>query len=228
MHPSISIVIPAWNEETYITETLLALQDEQWAKYRPEIIVVDDGSKDATFRLASRWIDRVIRHPRNRGKGYAMQTGWLASSGQIVVFLDADLGTSARHAWKLVEAIVTGDADMTIAVFPRVQGKGGFGFVKRLASNGIYWLSGYRPVAPLSGQRAVRRQVLRQIGDLRHDFGIEVGLTIDTIRRGYTIKEIEIPLKHRETGRNWIGLTHRGKQFVQVFKTLWRKWKEAL
>lgn len=228
MPSSISIVIPARNEEAHITDTLLALQEPEWATYNPEIIVVDDGSTDATFQIASRWVERVIRHPHNCGKGQAMQTGWLAARGKIIVFLDADLGASARHAWRLIEDIEAGRADMTIAVFPSAGRRGGFGLVKKLARNGIYFLSGYQAVAPLSGQRALKKSVLQQIGGLQSDYGIEVGLTIDVARKGLKISEVAIPLYHREMGRSIRGFLHRGKQFVQVSKTLFYKWRESI
>jgi glycosyltransferase involved in cell wall biosynthesis len=228
VQPLITIVIPAWNEEDRIAETLLALRGPAWKRFSIEIIVVDDGSQDDTFQQASRWTERVIRHPKNLGKGRAMETGWRAGRGQIFLFLDADLGASAEHAWKLIVPITDRQADMAIAILPPAQRKGGFGFVKGLASAGIYRLSGYHPSAPLSGQRAILKRVLEHIGGLSYGFGIEVGLTIDAARKGYRILEVEVPFQHRETGRNWSGFLHRGKQFIQVGRTLIHKWRETV
>lgn len=228
MRPSITIVIPAWNEKDRIRDTLLSLGKAPWKRYSKEVVVVDDGSKDGTSEVVGGLADRVIRHPSNLGKGKAMETGWRATSGEVILFLDADLGSTAGHAWKLLDPILRDQADMTIAILPPAMRKGGFGFVKGLASLGIHRLCGFRAAAPLSGQRAIRREVLERIGGLAGDFGIEVGLTIDTARSGYRIREVEVPLRHRETGRDLSGFVHRGKQLVQVGKTLLHKWREPV
>jgi len=227
--PWISVIMPAWNEAERIGTTLQHLQLHTRKQHIVhEIIVVDDGSEDDSWRTAEHYADRVIRHARRRGKGAALETGWREARGNILVFLDADLEESAVYVDKLVQPVLTGDADMTIAKFPPSVVRGGFGFVKGLAVNGIYHLSGYRPEAPLSGQRAVRREVLEQIGGLSVGFGIEVGLTIDAIRRGYRLLEVEVPFRHRETGRDLQGFMHRGRQFWHVGRTLMHKWRHPV
>jgi len=225
--PALSLILPAHNEAERIERTLVALREglEAAGMAKAEIIVVDDGSSDATFHLASLWADRVIRHPRNRGKGAALETGWRASGGRTVAFLDADLGDSARHAPHLAEPVLRGEADMAIAVLPPAQTRGGFGLVKGLAGAGIYRLSGHRTAAPLSGQRCMRREVLETVGGLAGGYGIEVGLTIDAARRGFRIVDVEVPFTHRETGRDLAGFGHRGKQLVQVAAALWSRWR---
>jgi glycosyltransferase involved in cell wall biosynthesis len=222
-----TIVIPAWNEEERIADTLAGLQ---WVrrKYEAEIVVVDDGSRDNTAQQALRWADRVIRHGRNLGKGKAMETGWRAAAGDVIVFLDADLGATSGYAGRLIRPVLEQEADMAIAVLPPAERRGGFGLVRGLAAAGIARLSGYRTAAPLSGQRALRRAVLDRIGGFAAGFGIEVGLTIDAARHGYRIVELEIPFRHRETGRDWQGFAHRGKQLVQVGLTLLHKWREPV
>ena len=186
MRLSVSIVIPAWNEQQSIGATLEGLHrlngpgNPVW----DEIVVVDDGSWDETFAQSKSWATKVIRHPVRKGKGAALETGWKNTTGDIVMFLDADLGASVQHAPLLLEPIYQGSADMVIAHIPPRAGSGGFGLVKKLASFGIYRLSGFRPLAPLSGQRAVLRKVLTEIERLSGGFGIEVGLTIDAARKG--------------------------------------------
>lgn len=193
---------------------------------RIELIVVDDGSRDGTFAVAQQAADVVLRHDHRRGKGEALRTGWQAARGDVLLFADADLGESAVHLARLLEPIVAGQADMTIARFPvGADRPAGFGLVKRLAASGIRRLCGYEAAAPLSGQRAVRRELLERIGPLTSGFGIEVGLTIDAIRRGFKVQEVELPLKHRETGRDWRGFVHRGRQFLSVLRTIALKWR---
>lgn len=225
MQPSVSIVIPAWNEGQTIGITLEALcKEKELNGWWDEIIVIDDGSEDDTYEQALPWADKVILHQHNKGKGAALQAGCKHASHPILLLLDADLGVSVIHAYKLLDPIISNQADMTIARFTAPIKKGGFGLVKGLAVHGIYWLSGYKTNAPLSGQRAIRKQMVERMNGLSKGFGIEVGLTIDAAKSGYRIYEVEIPFQHRETGRNWHGFVHRGKQFVSVGRTLLDKW----
>lgn len=227
--PSVSVIVPAWNEAERIGSTLRHLRSmELTGGTLREIIVIDDGSDDDCWREAEHYADQVIRHARRRGKGAALETGWQAAKGDILVFLDADLGESAVHSSLLLQPVLADQVDMTIAILPEPSVRGGFGLVKGLAITGIHRLSGFRPAAPLSGQRAVKRQVLERIGGLSQGFGIEVGLTIDALRLGYRIAEVEVPFHHRYTGRNWHGFIHRGRQFWHVSRTLLQKWRHPV
>lgn len=225
MRTKVSIVIPAWNEAEVIAETLRALcvarEEERWWD---ELIVVNDGSDDGTAMIAAQWADRVITIERNIGKGAALQRGCQEAQHPVIVLLDADLGQSAVHAKRLIVPIVEEGAHMTIAVFPKLQQKAGFGIVKRIASLGIFWLSGYKTRAPLSGQRAIRKEVANHMNRFAHRFGVEVGMTIDVVRHGFVISEVEVPFQHREHGRTLEGFVHRGKQFIAVFRTLLDRW----
>ncbi|MBP1988994.1 glycosyltransferase family 2 protein [Paenibacillus eucommiae] len=227
--PFVTIIIPAWNEELRISDTLRALQHcipAHEGISRHEIIVVDDGSGDQTYQEAWPWADRIIRHTKRRGKGAALSTGIAEAKGEFLIFLDADLQDTARYAPLLLNPLLNQDADMVIAKLPAPWKPAGFGFVKRLASKGIYRLSGYKPSAPLSGQRAIRASLLDQVGKLARGFGFEVGLTIDVARLGCRIAEIDVPFRHRESGQDWQGLYHRGYQLASVGSTLFRKWRE--
>ncbi|MFK7697161.1 glycosyltransferase family 2 protein [Paenibacillus sp. HJGM_3] len=227
---ALSIVVPAWNEAERLGATLQALRcmadacSEALFAGRAELVVVDDGSEDGTLAVARPLADAALRHSRRRGKGAALRTSVQASRGAVLLFADADLGESAAHLARLLEPLAAGQADMVVARFPAAGRRGGFGLVKRLAAGGIRRLSGYEAAAPLSGQRAVRRELLERIGPLAAGFGIEVGLTIDAVRLGYRVQEIELPLRHRETGRDWRGFLHRGRQFWAVLRTLALRW----
>src|SRR5690606_2730003 len=115
------------------------------------------------------------------------------------------LEQSAVHLAALIEPVAAGRTDMAIAVFAAPSQNGGFGIAKRVAQAGIYRLTGRRLAAPLSGQRAIRRELLQSIGRLPQGFGIEVGLTIDAARMGWCIAEVPLPLKHRELGKTMRG-----------------------
>ena len=221
----ISIIIPAYNEEKYIDQTVRTVMK---LPYKKEVIVIDDGSVDQTKQMLSRLSSdfgdlRVVSSETNVGKGQALLKGIANATGDTLVFLDADLGATIQYAERLIQPVMDGTIDMTIAILPSAKRKGGFGFVKNLARKGIYSFTGYQAIAPLSGQRAMRRQVFNQIKNLERGFGIEVGLTIDVLRNGYRIQEIEVPFSHRETGREMRDFIHRGREFRDVFMTLVRK-----
>lgn len=218
----VSCIIPAYNEENYISCTLTAL------RHLPEIdqlIVVDDGSRDRTAELARKWADDVIVHEKNRGKGAALLSGLRIANGSIILFIDGDLGLSAKNAAMLLPPLMERDVEMSVAVLPSPSKKGGMGLVKKLASGGIHRLTGYKPRAPLSGQRGLTWKAAESITSWDCGFGIEVGMTIDVLRAGYRIEEVEIPFSHRETGRDIQGFLHRGKQFWSVGQILQGKWK---
>ena len=82
---------------------------------------------------------------------------------------------------------------------------------------------GVAVAAPLSGQRAMRRDVLDAVGDLAGGFGVEVGLTIDAAQAGFRVMEVPVAMRHRETGRDVAGFLHRGRQLVHVARALARR-----
>jgi len=231
MKPTVSIIVPAWNEEAVIFRTLRYLResaDLAWdEEFHYEIIVVDDGSRDRTYEIAWPWVDKLVKHRTRRGKGAAMQSGIDKARGDVLLFVDADVEASAGHALALTEPLLRQEADMAIARLPSPAVQAGFGLVKGLARRGIYRLSGYKTTAPLSGQRAMRADCVRELGSLACGFGVEVALTIDAARRGLRIVELDVPITHRVTGRDWHGFMHRGKQFVAVAAALLTRWREG-
>jgi len=215
----VEALIPAYNEEDYIYETVQAVLS------LPEIngvLVVDDGSTDATAVKARLAGARVLSLAGNAGKGEALNRGIKELVARVVVLLDADLGTSAVEAGRLVLPVLNDEADMTVARFPRSSRKAGFGLVKRLAREGIRWYTGLVMESPLSGQRAVTRQVLQKITPFAGGFGVEVGLTIAAVRHGFRVVEVPVNMRHKETGRDLEGFLHRGKQFWHVARVLAR------
>ncbi|HEY8416994.1 MAG TPA: glycosyltransferase family 2 protein [Limnochordales bacterium] len=209
----ISIIIPAYNEAAGLPATVGALRELDEVG---EIVVADDGSTDGTAAVARRLGCRVVRLPSNRGKGAALAAGIEAAAGDVLVFLDADLGASAAEARRLWLPVLAGEADMVIGRFPPPERPGGIGLVKTLAAAGIRWLTGLSLEAPLSGQRAVRRAVLEAVPRLAGGFGVEVGLTVDAARAGFRVLEVPVAMRHRETGRDLAGFLHRGRQLWHV------------
>lgn len=218
MPPALSVIIPACNEADRIADTVQAVRA---VLPGAEIVVVDDGSTDGTGAAAKRaGATSVLVNERNLGKGRSLERGIAAAQGEVLLFLDADLGESAGGATPLLSPVLEGRADMTIAVLPAAKSKGGFGFVVRTAGWGIRRCTGFVARAPVSGQRAVRREVLAAVGGLACGYGIETALTIDALNHGFRVVEVEVPLRHRETGRNLQGFLHRGKQWRQIVRAL--------
>lgn len=120
MKKTLSIIIPAYNESERLGDSLQeVLEYLHLTKFDAELIVVDDGSKDATAEIARNICEKfpdietkVIRYQENRGKGYAVKTGFLSASGDIALFSDADLSTPIGEMDKLVEPIKSGKIDV--------------------------------------------------------------------------------------------------------------------
>ncbi|MEU4230924.1 glycosyltransferase [Nonomuraea sp. NPDC026600] len=218
-----AVIIPAKDEADRIGATVgaaLALPGVDL------VVVVDDGSTDQTGRVARGAGARVVRHSRNRGKAAAMESGAEAvrlldgETPHYLLFLDADLGETARAAAPLIEPVRSGAADMTIAVFATRVRLGGHGLVVRLSRDGIRRATGFEAAQPLNGQRCVTRDAFEAARPLAHGFGVETALTIDLLRKGYRVEEVEVEMTHRATGTDWRAQVHRAGQLWDVARAL--------
>jgi glycosyltransferase involved in cell wall biosynthesis len=186
-----------------------------------EVVVVDDGSTDATGSEASAAGATVLRSRGRNGKGGALE-GVLRRLEPADVWLlaDGDLGATAAGLVRLVEIVSSGGADLAIAVLPPAR-SGGFGLVKRTAAHLIRGQSGFRASEPLSGQRALTGHALEAVRPLASGFGVETAMTIDAVRAGLRVVEIPIEgLEHRPTYRNLSGFLHRGRQGLDIAKAV--------
>jgi hypothetical protein len=223
----VAVVIPARNEADRIQATVaaaLGLSDVAL------VIVVDDGSKDGTAAGARHAGAVVTRHARNRGKGAAMETGAEAAGlldqrehrdrPRHLLFLDADLAGTAALAGPLIDPVLAGRADMTIAVFAATVKLGGHGLVVGLSGTGIRRATGWQPAQPLNGQRCLTRAAFEAARPLAHGWGVETGLTIDLLRKGMRVTEVEVELAHRATGTGMRAQLHRAHQLTDVARAL--------
>jgi len=137
-----------------------------------------------------------------------------------VAFLDADLGSSAGEAGKIIQPVLDGTADLCIASFPPPKKKGGFGIVKRTAVWALRRAGMSEVNAPLSGQRAMTREVLHAVTPFHEAYGVELGMSIKALKRGYKIAEVPTMMGHNETGRDIKGFLHRGKQLLDVLRVI--------
>jgi glycosyltransferase involved in cell wall biosynthesis len=207
----VAAIVPARNEAARIRDTVRALLN---VNAIDEIIVVDDGSDDATADLARGAGASIVRLAQHVGKGGALRAGLQETAADIVVFIDADLGKTASIAQQLLEPVLGGTLDMSIAS-PLPNGPSGFGLVEGISRLGIRALTGRRMDRPLSGQRAIRRAVLAS-APIASRFGVETALTIDAVRAGFRVAELPLGFEHARTGRTASGFAHRARQGADV------------
>jgi hypothetical protein len=199
-----AVLVAARDEEDAIAGTVAALK-QQFPE--AEVIVADDGSRDRTAVEAEGAGARVVRLPR-RGKGQSLALGERVAPQGPLLLCDADLRGDVRP---LVEA----EADLVVAAFAERQG-GGFGIAKRAGRALVHALSGYEPSEPLSGQRSLSTAARERCFPPAPGFGCEVRMTIDAVRAGLRVTEVELPLAHRVTGRDARGFEHRGRQLFDA------------
>jgi len=219
---SVVALIPAYNEADRITATVRATS---LVANVDRIVVIDDASTDETSTRAKAAGAEVITLPRNMGKGAALDAGLahVADDADILLLVDGDLAETAIEVGLLLEPVLRGEADMTVATFPRPAGKAGFGLVKGLARWGIARMGGgFQADAPLSGQRALSRTAWSRVTPFAFGYGVEVALTVRALRSGLRVLEVPTTMSHAATGRDLSGFMHRGRQFAHVARALVR------
>lgn len=214
---NVSVIIPAYNEQFRILKTLESLKGIPSIK---EIVVVDDGSTDSTYRLLKgRDGIKLLHIDRNKGKGNAVKYALDHVTENIVALLDADLCESASEVQKLIEQVKPGDKAIIIGKLEAPRTKGGFGIVKKISGSGFYALTSKRIDSLLSGQRILPAELLRSI-ELPDGFGLEFKITLEGVRRGFEFIEVPVNMRHRETGRDIRGFIHRGKQCLDIIRLI--------
>lgn len=218
---ALAAIVAARNEADRVTRTVSALRE---AFPGARIWVADDASGDGTAEAAMVAGAEVVRRGRPHGKGGNVTAAAEAALGvepspRIVLLCDGDLGASAARLAPLVEAVERGECDVAVAAFSRRVG-GGFGLALGFARWAIRRLCGLETRAPISGQRALRAEALRATLPFARGYGMEIGMTVDAVRAGYDLREYELDLEHRATGRDLRGFLHRLAQlcdFVRAF-----------
>jgi glycosyltransferase involved in cell wall biosynthesis len=219
------VLVAARDEADRLPATVDALKE---AFPAGRIVVADDGSRDGTSDLALAHGAEVVTRRRPHGKGGSMSaaaaTAPLVESADppVVLLCDADLGPSAGELVRLVAVVERGECDLAIAAFTRRVG-GGFGIALRFARWVIRRRCGYRAGAAISGQRAMRADVLLAVLPFAPGYGMEICMTIDAVRAGFTVREIELQLEHRATGRTLRGFAHRARQLVDFARVWWAR-----
>lgn len=215
-------IVAARNEGDRIVATLRSLSA---ASPGIDLWVADDASSDDTRTVALGAGATVIGRNRPHGKGGNMTAAATAALEGLdpettVLLCDGDLAETAAQLLPLIEAVEGGRCDLAVAAFERRVG-GGLGFAKGYARNAIRKLCGLETTAPISGQRAMSAALLAAVLPFAPRYGMEIGMTVDAVRAGYRVEEVELDLAHRATGRTLAGFVHRGRQlrdFVAVYR----------
>ncbi|GAC1465474.1 MAG: glycosyltransferase family 2 protein [Chloroflexota bacterium] len=229
MSTKLSVIIPAYNEESTIAQVIEAvravdLHDGGDQEIRKEIIVVDDGSSDGTRAILETFDGspdvRVILHARNSGKGAALRTGFSAVTGDIVLIQDADAEYDPREFPRLLEPIVQGHADVVYG--SRLSG----GRPQRVY---MFWhLVGNRFLSLLTnilfnstltdmetGYKVFRREIVDDFRLRENDFRIEPEMTAQVLRRP-GVRVYELPI------------SYYGRSYDEGKKITWRDGLKAV
>lgn len=204
---SVSLIIPAYNEEKRLGIFLQSIVD--YSNQRQdisEIIVVDDGSSDATVSVAEKFSQRlplrVITHEKNRGKGAAVRTGVMAAAGDRIIFMDADGATPITELPKMTDAL----SEAPVAVGNRwMAGSQTYrhsslrklaGFIYRQYM-GLFGLGRIDTMCGFKGYHsAVARKLFSDLQEERWLFDAEIAYK--AVRAGYTIKNFPIAWESKD------------------------------
>ena len=219
---TLSVVIPAYNEEGGIADIahrVLAIRPELQSSGVGdlEVLVVDDGSADATARIAGSLVGvRLVRHPHNRGYGAALKTGFSKARGELVGFLDAD-GTYPPESFpRLCQAALNG-ADLVIG--SRMAGEASKMPVTRRIGNWFFAglltaLTHQRISDSASGMRVFKREILESLYPLPDGLNLTPVMSVRAAHEGIRMTEVPIPYDER-LGRSKLSVIRDGSTFLQ-------------
>ncbi len=231
---SLSIVIPAYNEEKRLPSTLVRIceylsgnQSEDW-----EIVVVDDGSKDGTAALVEEWSNReprvrLVKNPGNKGKGYAVRNGMLSATGEWRLFSDADLSAPIEEVAKLLEGVRSNQAEVAIgsravdrslvsvhqSAFREASGRF-FNLIMRLAT-GLPFLDtqcGFKLYSAEAAKQVFKRQILE---------GFSFDVEDLVIAKKLGLRCLEIPVRWANVEGTKVSAFSGAKSFADLVTIRW-------
>jgi len=213
----ISVIVPAYNEadniEIFVRELIKTLDElpDDW-----EVLVVDDGSKDSTYLKAKKLEElnggrvKALTYGVNKGKGFALKYGFEHSTGDIVVFIDADMDLPPQQIRKFIEVMERTNADVVSGSKRHPESKVNYP-LKRKVLSFIYYLF-IRILFNLNvkdtqtGLKVFKRKVLEDVMPriLVKRYAFDVELLANAVKRGYRIVEAPVVLNFRNSSRiNW-------------------------
>jgi len=226
---SISIIIPAYNEEKRLPASLAAVREylrkSSW-KFA-EIVVVDDGSRDRTVEVARAAGVRLLQNPGNRGKGYSVRHGMMQSLGEWRLFTDADLSAPIEESDKLISALKNG---YDVAIGSRALNRSLIsthespfrefaGIIFNKIVRVVLWLPF---VDTQCGFKAFRRERCRIIFELQRIEGFGFDPELLYLARHYGLRAIEIPVRWGHSPDTKVSMLRDSfKMFIDIFVIRW-------
>lgn len=219
---TLSVVIPAYNEEDGIADIVarvLSIEPSLAASgvSELEVIVVDDGSQDATARIVADCPRvRLIQHGCNLGYGAALKTGFRCATGSLLAFLDADGTYPPEHFPRLCQTALEQEADLVVGSrrsgaeceMPLVRRVGNL-----LWSHLVTLMGNHRVADPASGMRVIRREALPRLYPLPDGLNFTPVMSTRAIHEG--LKMVEVPISyHERVGRSKLSVVRDGTHFL--------------
>jgi glycosyltransferase involved in cell wall biosynthesis len=201
----LSFVIPAYNEEVFIEDTLGTLDlVVKGKRLQYEIVVVDDGSQDKTFTRALKYAQRnghvkVIRYAKNAGKGYAIKTGFMKATGDVVIFIDGDMEIDLKTISKYVKALEHADVVIATKWHPKSEVSQSLGrkIMSRTFNVLVRILVGFNLKDTQVGLKVMKRSavdnIFPRLAVKRYAFDVE----LLAVAHLYGLKIVEMPVKIR-------------------------------
>jgi len=226
MKKTISVIIPAYNEENNIINTVLRINKTLLSmNMNIEIIIVDDGSTDSTLLLLNKYFDKVlnfkiVNNETNLGKGAAIRAGIDRAMGDYIVFIDADLDISSEQIKVLLDIMQIEEADVVIGSKMHKCSVIEYPIGRRILSLGYYFIIKILFKLNLhdtqTGLKLFKKEVLKKVSIKEVGFTYDLELLVNINNLGYKIAEAPIVLKpQRRFGRLGLG-------------TAWQIWRDTI
>jgi glycosyltransferase involved in cell wall biosynthesis len=194
----VAALIPAYQAAPFLGDVLLGLQSLEGA---PDVLVVDDGSRDGTVEVARQLGVRVLSFAANRGKGHALLAGFEAlDEYDGVVTLDAD-GQHPPECFPAFVAAAESGADLVLGTRARTRTMPPLRrFANRLSSDWATWLAGQRVSDSQCGYRLYSRRLLRRTPVTPGRYEVETEIAVRAARLGFRVAEVEVPTLYGDAG----------------------------
>jgi glycosyltransferase involved in cell wall biosynthesis len=208
----VSIIIPAFNEENTLAETIKRVKEVDLRSLEKEIIVVDNNSTDRTSSIANSITGVRVLYEKVPGKGAAVKCGFRMATGDILLIQDADLEYNPKDYEKMLEPILKGEVEAVIGVRAFINGEGAKrGIMYKLGNAAITWTTNLLYINNADeytgGYKAFTKKLVDSIHVNSNDFAFEHELICKVLKKGY--KTVDIPIhydrREEEEGKkiNW-------------------------
>jgi len=221
--PTVSVIIPAFNEEKNVANVIsgtITVMDQLNLPY--EIIFVDDGSTDKTGLIAALFKVKVLVNKKNRGKGYSLKKALQHASGDVIVTIDSDGEHKPKEIAPLLGAVLNGIdvaagsrfLNSQTAVTTKLNQIGNHLFNLTIMS-----LTGKRVTDSQTGFRAIKREVLEKLNLQADGYEIETEITVKSLKNGFTFRELPITVERRKFGASKLKIIEDGKRILETILT---------